>query len=113
MGAVQILVKGGTNVIELRKLRNTLAARGTPEEFPTGATVTLTLKETVSGAIVLGVNAMAMAYVAGTTGKRTAYRAILSNTIVLDTAKAYTAAILASMPGGVRPFNIKCRVIEG
>lgn len=110
---VQILVDGATNVIELRKLRNKLAVKGSPEEYPNDATVTLVALNDANNQPIPGTENLAMDWVDGTTGKKTAYRVTLDETIDLTVGQNAIADILAEVAGGVRPFKIKCKVVEG
>lgn len=113
MPTVQILVDGATNVIEVRKLRNKLAVKGSPEEYPNDATVTLVALRDPSNQPIPGTADLPMDYVDGTTGKKTAYRVTLDETTDLTVGQTVTADILAEVAGGVRPFKIKCKVVEG
>lgn len=111
---VKILIDGATNIIEVRKLRNKLADKGSPEEYPEDATVTLIgLRKKADNTIVTGTADLPMPHVLGTTGKKTAYRTDLAEDTDLTVGQQYIADILAEVAGGVRPFKILCQVEEG
>lgn len=113
MPTVQILVDGATNVIDLKKLRNKLAVKGSPEEYPNDATVTLVALLDQANQPIAGTANLPMVYVDGTTGKKTTYRVTLDEDIDLTVGQMVTANVRAEVAGGVRPFKIKCKVVEG
>src|SRR5689334_12402267 len=112
MAEIQILIEGGTNVIELRKLRNELLPKGDPNEYPTDAVVVLE-EIIVNGNPIAGVANLPMDYVDGTTGKKTTYRAIIDADVGLQAGTSPEAHVHAAVAGGERPFIIKCKVIKG
>lgn len=113
MPTVQILVDGATNVIDLKKLRNKLAVKGSPEEYPQDAVVTLIAVNDATGQPIPGTEDQPMTHVEGTTGKKTTYRVTLDETTALTVGETVTADVLAEVAGGTRPFKIKCKVVEG
>lgn len=110
---VQILIDGATNVIDLKKLRNKLKPKGDPDEYPEDATVTLLGLLKPDNTPVAGTTDIPMPHVAGTTGKKTTYRATLDEDTDLTVGQKYIADILAEVAGGVRPFKIPCKVQAG
>lgn len=114
MPTVQILVKDATNIIDLKKLRNKIAAKGSPGEYPNDATVTLiALRKKSDNSVITGTDNLDMSYVAGTVGKKTTYRVTLDDSVPLTIGQDCIADILAEVSGGVRPFKIPCKVVEG
>lgn len=112
MATPQILIKGGSNVVDLKKFRNKLVPKGDPDEYPEDADVTLVNLKDGADAVIVGSTDLPMNYVAGTTGKKTTYRALLAEDLPLVLGNC-TANILAEAAGGVRPFEIACKVVKG
>jgi hypothetical protein len=110
---VQILIKDATNIIDLKKLRNKIAVKGSAEEYPVDALVTLIALLDPTGTPIVNTENLVMDYVAGTVGKKTTYRVIIDDTVALVVGPGYIADVLAEVAGGVRPFKIPCKVQEG
>lgn len=72
-----------------------------PPTYPTTATVTVTVVDAAE-ANVAGAVALAMPYVAPTTGADTLYRGVIPSTVVLQKNTKYTAKIVATMAGGAK-----------
>lgn len=84
---------GADNKMEIVGLTNTLDATN-----PADATVTATVR-TRAGVIVTGLNAVPMAYVAGTTGPLTAYRTLAATAAVTPARGQYKAEVIATRAG--------------
>lgn len=112
MPDVQILIEGGTNVIDLKKLRNELLPKGDPNEYPKDADV-ICEEIVVGGVAIAGTENLPMDYVAGTDGKKTTYRAIIEASAALVAGTSPEAHVRAVVAGGERPFVIRCKVIKG
>lgn len=72
-----------------------------PPTYPVNATVTCSVVDAAEAAVANG-TAIAMAYVAGTTGEETEYRGIIPATVALVKNSPYTAKIVATLPGGAK-----------
>ena len=81
------------NKLEVIGLTNTLNITN-----PTDATVTATVRNR-AGAIVAGLNAVALAYVAGTTGPLTTYRTLAATAAVTPPIGLYEAEVIATRAG--------------
>lgn len=84
---------GADNKLEAIGLTNTLDATN-----PTDAVVTATVRNR-AGAIVTGLNAVPMAYVAGTTGPLVTYRTLAATAAVTPPLGLYEAQITATRAG--------------
>jgi hypothetical protein len=84
---------GADNKLEFKGLLNTL--NGT---YPTDATVTVTVRNR-AGTVVTGLNAVAAAYVAGTTGVDTTYRTLAPTAAVTPPLGLYEAEAIATRAG--------------
>lgn len=72
-----------------------------PPTYPVNATVTCTIVDAAEAPVANG-NAIAMPYVAGTTGEATEYRGVVPATVALAKNQKYTAKIVAVLPGGAK-----------
>lgn len=84
---------GADNKLEVVGLTNTLDLTN-----PADATVTATVRNR-AGAIVTGLNAVAMTYVAGTTGLLTTYRTLAATAAVTPPLGQYEAEAIAIRAG--------------
>lgn len=84
---------GADNKLEIVGLQNTL-----DDSYPADATVTVTVR-TRAGVAVTGLNAVAMAYVAGTTGADTTYRTLAATAAVTPPRGLYKAEAIATRSG--------------
>lgn len=84
---------GADNKLEAVGLTNTLDASN-----PTDAVVTATVRNR-AGAIVTGLNAVPMTYVAGTTGLQTTYRTLAATAAVTPPVGLYEAQVTATRAG--------------
>lgn len=81
------------NKLNIVGLTNTLDGTN-----PADATVTVTVRNR-AGAIVAGLNAVAAAYVAGTTGPLTTYRTLAPTAAVTPPIGLYEAEVIATRAG--------------
>lgn len=84
---------GADNKLELVGIQNTL-----DDSYPADAAVTATVR-TRAGVIVTGLNAVAMTYVAGTTGADTTYRTLAATAAVTPPRGQYKAEAIATRAG--------------
>lgn len=98
------LYVGSTNLIELTGLQDT-----TDNSYPATATVVCDLFD-AAGVLVAGASAVAMPFVAGTSGASSKYRGVIPAAVALVVAAYYTARVTATDAGGnVRIFPLPCR----
>lgn len=69
--------------------------------WPVDATVTVTVVDAAEAVVANG-NAIAMPYIAGTTGADTEYRGVIPSTVALLKNTPYTGKIVATRPGGAK-----------
>lgn len=111
--SLELLVVGGTNVVELTKLTDTKL-----KTFPIDAVVTCSVLD-ASGAAVANAQNLAMAYepaVAAsppTPAIPAGYRGQIPSTVALVVGQSYTERIIATQGGNTRPFIKHCLAVEG
>jgi hypothetical protein len=89
--------RNSTNNIVLRGFRDK-----NDGSYPVNAAVTMNLTDP-SGTPVVDAQAVAMPYVAGTSGPQTEYRGAVAHTVAL-VAGLYSAEVIASVAAGQRRF---------
>jgi hypothetical protein len=111
--SLDLLVVGGTNVVELSKLTDTKL-----KTLPVDAVVTCSVFD-ASGAPVANAQNIAMAYEPAvpanppTPAIPAAYRGQIVSTVALVVGQEYTEKILVTQGGNVRPFVKHCLAVEG
>lgn len=102
MASQILLVVGATNQVTLTELQDT-----TTGLYPADATILCSVQN-LDGSAVANATGLAMPYIVGTTGKATAYRAIIPATAALVVGVQYLIklTITAAGGGGVRPMTI-------
>lgn len=111
--SLELLVVGGTNVVELTKLRDTKTGA-----LPIDATVTCSVFDD-AGAPVATAQNLAMPYEAPVAANPplpavpAGYRGQIPSTVALVVGQEYTERIIATQGGNTRPFVKHCLAVEG